>query len=100
LRQKKGRQVATDLSSHTSAETRVVNDQASTIRHQTIELADGSNDKETHKEGDNNASPYRIDINDESEEESEESAEDELCEFIFETNQLFSHADVERLMKQ
>jgi hypothetical protein len=92
LRRKKGRQAATDLSSHISAEIRVVNDQASTFRHQTIELADGSNDKETHEEGDNNASPYRIDIDDES--------EDELHEFIFKTNQLFSHTDVEQLMKQ
>jgi hypothetical protein len=92
--------VTTNLSSHTSAEILAVNDKASTIQHHTIELADGGSDKETHEEGDNYALPYRIDIDDESEEESEESAEDKLHEFIFKTNQLFSHTDVERLMKQ
>ena len=100
LLRKKGKQAATDPSSHTSAEILAVNDKASTTRHHTIELADGGSNKETHEEGDNYASPYRIDIDDESEEESEESAEDELREFIFKTNQLFSHTDVERLMKQ
>jgi hypothetical protein len=84
LRRKKGRQVATDPSCHPSAEIQAVNAQASTIWHYTIEVADG--DKETHEEGGNNTAPYRIDIDDEAEEEDEESAEDELCEFITESN--------------
>jgi hypothetical protein len=62
----------------------VVDNQASTIWHHTIEVADG--DKETHEKGGNNTAPYRIDIDDEAEEEDEESAEDELCEFITESN--------------